>query len=121
VRARGGVLVTPNWLLYVTGGLAYGDVATNGTISGTNAGVPVAASFTTSSTQVGWTVGAGLEGRLGGNWTGKIEYLYIDLGTVNGGPFVTTIAALGGGFVVGNFSSKITDNILRVGLNYQFH
>jgi outer membrane immunogenic protein len=120
VRGRAGVLVTPDWLLYATGGLAYGDVATNGTIS-TIAAVPVAASFSTNSTQVGWTVGAGLEGRLGGNWTGKIEYLYMDLGTVNGGPLVTTIPALGGGFVTGNFSSKITDNILRVGVNYQFH
>jgi hypothetical protein len=32
------------------------------------------------NTKAGWTLGGGLEGRLGGNWTAKIEYLYLDLG-----------------------------------------
>jgi outer membrane immunogenic protein len=37
---------------------------------------------------VGWTIG--LEGVVSGNWTAKIEYLYVDLGTVSGS-FVTPI------------------------------
>jgi outer membrane immunogenic protein len=80
-------------------------------------------------TKIGWTVGAGAELALGGNWTAKIEYLFVDLGSFNTtftgfpGCFGTTGGAINvchpqvAG--VGNISSKITDNIVRVGLNYQ--
>jgi hypothetical protein len=30
--------------------------------------------------KVGWTVGTGVEDVVSGDWTAKIEYLYIDLG-----------------------------------------
>ena len=80
---------------------------------------PVAASFSDSSTKIGWTLGAGLEGVLSGNWTGKIEYIYVDLGTVSGA-FATPIVTTSGAFLVSRFSSRITDNILRVGVNYKF-
>jgi hypothetical protein len=33
--------------------------------------------------KAGWTAGAGIEGRLFGNVTGKIEYLYMDFGTIS--------------------------------------
>jgi hypothetical protein len=49
------------------------------------------------------------------------EYLYVDLGTVSGGPFVTGIAPpVRASFVNGAFSSRVTDNILRVGVNRKF-
>jgi len=115
VRARGGILVTPRVLLYGTGGLAYGDVRTAETITNT----AVSQVFSTTDTRVGWTVGAGIEGAIGGNWTAKAEYLYIDLGRTNG-TYVTNFAANGGGFISSNYSSRITDNILRVGVNYRF-
>ena len=49
----------------------------------------------------------------------SLEYLYVDLGTVNGS-FQTAIGGLGGGVLSSNYSSRITDNILRVGVNYKF-
>jgi outer membrane immunogenic protein len=119
LRGRlGTTFVNPNWLFYVTGGLAYGSIQTNGTISGFNAlGVGVGTGFSNSATNVGWTVGVGLEGRLMGNWTAKAEYLYVDLGTV------TTNAANTLNFIpiALALNSNITDNIFRVGVNYQFH
>jgi outer membrane immunogenic protein len=36
------------------------------------------------------------------------------------GSFLTTSAALGGGVITSNFRSRITDNVLRVGVNYKF-
>jgi outer membrane immunogenic protein len=111
VRARGGILLTPRVLLYATGGLAYGGVNTGETIGGLG--------FSTTDTRVGYTVGAGIEGAIGGNWTAKLEYLYVDLGRTSGS-FATTIAALGGGTLTSNYSSRITDNVLRVGVNYRF-
>jgi outer membrane immunogenic protein len=113
VRGRAGVLVTPTVLLYGTGGLAYGEVKSSESIG------LVPSLFSTTSTNVGWTVGAGIEGAIGGNWTAKLEYLYVDLGRVSGS-FLTPFAALGGGFITSNFSSRITDNIVRVGVNYRF-
>ena len=80
---------------------------------------PVAASFGNTSTRVGWTVGAGVEGVVSGNWTAKLEYLYVDLGNVSGS-FVTPIVAPSGDFVTASYTSHVTDNILRVGLNYRW-
>ena len=114
VRGRIGYLADPKLLLYVTGGLAYGDVESSAVIG--NAGT---AFSSVSNTHVGYTVGAGIEGVIGGNWTARLEYLYVDLGTVNGS-FLTTIGGLGGGVLSSNYSSRITDNILRVGVNYKF-
>jgi outer membrane immunogenic protein len=101
------------FLLYATGGLAYGQVDTKETIGG-----PVLLSAPTT-TNVGWTAGAGIEGAIGGGWTARLEYLYVDLGKVNGS-FVTAIPALSGGVIVSNYSSHITDNVVRFGINYKF-
>jgi outer membrane immunogenic protein len=116
VRARGGVLVTPRILFYATGGLAYGQVNSSETISGS--------AFSASDTRVGYTVGGGIEGAIGGNWTAKLEYLFVDLGRASGS-FATTIPASGGGAVTSgalasNYSSHVTDNVLRFGVNYNF-
>lgn len=130
VRGRVGPTVTPTILAYVTGGLAYGEVRATNTVTGTNLVgaqgvntpptlVGVLASSTNSSTRVGWTVGVGVEGVVSGNWTAKLEYLYVDLGNVSGS-FVTPIIAPSGSFVTSSYSSHITDNILRVGFNYRW-
>ncbi|WOH68254.1 porin family protein [Bradyrhizobium sp. BWA-3-5] len=113
VRGRVGVLATPQVLFYATGGLAYGEVNTSAVIGAGAFG------FNAHDTRVGYTVGAGVEGAIGGNWTAKLEYLYMDLGRTSG-TFLTTIPALGGGVLSYNYSSRITDNIVRVGLNYKF-
>jgi outer membrane immunogenic protein len=113
VRGRAGVLVDPKVLLYVTGGLAYGAVNTSEAIGV----VPVY--FSKTDTRFGYTVGAGIEGVIGGNWTAKLEYLWVDLGKTSGS-FLTPLVAPGGGFLTSNFSSRITDNVLRVGVNYKF-
>ena len=107
VRGRAGVLVSPTVLLYATGGLAYGAVNTSEVIG-------ILPGFSSTTTNVGWTVGAGIEGVISGNWTAKLEYLYVDLGTVSG-----TFSALGG-TINSSYSSHITDNVLRVGVNYKF-
>ncbi len=121
LRGRvGTTALSPTWLAYATGGLAYGSIDTSGTISGFNGvGAPVVAGFTNETVKLGWTLGVGLEGRIMGNWTAKIEYLYIDLGTVsfNG---INALAANPNPIAVSG-TSHITDNILRVGVNYQFH
>jgi outer membrane immunogenic protein len=116
LRARLGVTVTPDAIAYVTGGAAVGEVMTAGTLFGFDSdGNPVNTIANSHNTKAGWAVGGGLEGRLVGNWTAKIEYLYLDLGTV------TTIPApaLSATTAVA-FNSRVTDNLLRIGVNYKF-
>jgi outer membrane immunogenic protein len=121
VRGRAGILVTPAVLLYGTGGLAYGEVDTAGSISGPTLQGPGSAVFPNlTSTRVGWTAGAGIEGVIGGNWTAKLEYLYMDLGTAGFGPLATNILVPVRTNAGVSYSSHFTDNIQRVGINYKF-
>jgi outer membrane immunogenic protein len=129
VRGRIGGLVDPKVLLYATGGLAYGQIGVSNTIGGLNItgpqGVngttitPFTGAFSQSTLRAGWTLGVGVEGVISGNWTAKLEYLYIDLGSVSGS-FVTPLIAPSGALAVSSYTSRITDNILRVGVNYKF-
>jgi len=82
---------------YVTGGVAFGDVRAS------QAGVG-----SVKDTNVGWTVGAGVEAAVAANWTAKLEYLYVDLGDVNCTPCIAPTNV--------DFSS----HVLRAGLNFRF-
>ena len=108
VRGRIGLLATPKVLFYLTAGLAYGEVDSNETV-----GVIAPLAFSSSNTHVGWAAGAGVEGVISGNWTARLEYLYVDLGTVSGSFTLPNTN-------VSSYSSHVTDNILRVGVNYKF-
>ncbi len=105
VRGRVGIATGPV-LTYVTAGWAYGSVKT--TLTET---VGATAAFSSNQNRGGWTWGSGVEASLGGNWTGKIEYLYVNLGdrldtfTLNGFPQA--------------MSTDIREQIFRVGLNYR--
>jgi outer membrane immunogenic protein len=117
-RGRGGVLVTPSVLLYVTGGLAYGSLQTDVGLSGfTATGVPVTVVGSRSVDKFGWTIGGGVEAMFAANWSAKLEYLYADLGSVSNSVILPTA----GGFPLGaNVTSRVTDSIIRAGINYHF-
>ncbi|MCW5702229.1 MAG: porin family protein [Bradyrhizobium sp.] len=116
IRGRAGFTATDSLLLYVTGGVAFGNVN-----YGLNFAFPATNDFhtiATSNTETGWTVGAGAEWAFTPNWTVKAEYLYVDLGdrtlvsvpAGRAGNLATTLTA--------NYENKY--NIVRVGLNYKF-
>ncbi len=112
LRGRFGYLITPQLMYYATGGLAYGHVEVSGTTQ-----VPAGISaFSASKTNTGFSLGGGIEGSvwLPPNWTWKLEYLYLNLGTLDA---ATSLNAGGGTTTHIEFS----DNIVRAGLNYQFH
>ena len=70
VRGRFGP-TWDRWFAYATGGLAYGRVHAWDAFYGTSG----------SKTRVGWTAGAGIEAALMSNWSARVEYLYVDLGS----------------------------------------
>jgi outer membrane immunogenic protein len=132
VRGRIGLVAAPNFLIYGTGGLAYGGVnsrtgineAFSGPLAadlGLNGTFPASGNF--SETRVGWTVGAGGEWMFTSNWSAKLEYLHYDLGSANYGTPVgnfgltpTTLL-----YTLGQSSStNFRGDIVRVGLNYKF-
>ena len=149
LRARLGATPTPESLIYATGGLAVGRIKTSGSVSGSSLGLtdgvtqgvaidvdadgnpievpvdvpiviasadPTSTTFFSQKTKAGWTVGAGAEVRLGGNWTGKVEYLYLDFGNVS----TTAVLPTNSTPLAITFNSRVTENLVRVGLNYKF-
>lgn len=113
-RVRLGVEPANYWLLYVTGGLAFGGINSTSTVSFTTAGTTTTVTSSASNTQVGWTIGGGVEWAFSGRWSAKLEYLYMDFGT-----FTNTFAGTGA-YLTLTASSHVTDNILRAGINYRF-
>ncbi|HKS84675.1 MAG TPA: outer membrane protein [Pseudolabrys sp.] len=104
-RARVG-WAFDRWMPYVTGGWAFG----HGKIEGTAISATTVA-FNGGHDYSGWTVGGGVEWAFLNNWSAKVEYLYIDFGD---GPTVAVSPALN---IV---SGRMTDNVVRAGLNYKF-
>ena len=113
-RARVGLTAGPV-LSYVTAGLAYGHVQTSGSFVGF---APPAIPFALDKTRSGLAVGSGVEASLGGNWTAKIEYLYVNLGQSNTVVDTAPAAVIFGAPVT--VSAQARDHVYRGGLNYRF-
>jgi outer membrane immunogenic protein len=105
-RGRLGWTVTPNLLLYGTGGAAYGDISA--TVTPANVGT----TGTQSATKTGWAAGGGIEWMFYRNWTAKVEYLRVDLGS-----FTCTPGNCG---LIPAVGVKFEADIVRAGLNLKF-
>jgi outer membrane immunogenic protein len=116
IRGRIGFLAAPTWLLYATGGAAIAEVKGNFNFTDTFAAATESAAF--RDTRLGWTAGVGTEYAVGGGWSLKAEYLYVDLGRSTG----TSTNLLGGAFPTNVFTHSVDlkSNIVRVGVNYKF-
>jgi outer membrane immunogenic protein len=108
VRGRAGFTLA-GWLLYATGGYAYGRLDTNATAT---VGATTAALSMTDYLS-GWTVGGGIELEFAPRWTVKAEYLYVDLGNANHSWVFPGVATV-------NDSAHVTQNVIRAGLNFRF-
>ena len=68
LRARFGATITPNAIVYLTGGAAVTGLRTAGTEFGFDVtGAPLFNSFSNMTINAGWTIGGGIEARLCGN------------------------------------------------------
>ena len=107
VRGRLG-WASDHTLLFITGGVAWGDVTNT-------ASAPIFAPGCRqgfSGTRTGWTFGGGVEHALTDHFTVKLEALYVDFGT-------KSISSNVSGCNFG-YQAKTTAAIGRLGLNYKF-
>jgi outer membrane immunogenic protein len=132
IRGRAGY-AWDRLLLYVTGGLAAGEIKSQTNLTFATTGSPFGIPFTTFSgathvasttaDRAGWVMGGGAEYAFAPHWSLKTEILYIDLGTVSyNSPLVaaTPAGTVGAGY---SWSTKIRerDEVARIGLNYKLN
>jgi outer membrane immunogenic protein len=103
LRARAGMLLTPNFLAYVHGGVAFAGV------EGNWVGGPWNGSG--DKTRTGWVAGGGLEYKWTQNLSAFTEYSYADFGSYS-------FANVGGPAV--RFDNDIRVQTIKVGFNYRF-
>jgi outer membrane immunogenic protein len=123
VRGRLG-FTWDRYLVYGTGGAAWGKVDTSinaNCLLGGLAGCGVSATPQNvtgnfSTTKSGWTAGGGIEAMLTPNWTVRVEYLRVDLGTVSN----TFVLPPSGSGQTASWSRSVAYDIVRFGLNYKF-
>ncbi|MEI9424606.1 porin family protein [Mesorhizobium sp. Cs1299R1N1] len=96
LRARLGYAVTPEILLYGTGGLAGRSLKVEDTVLGAS----------DTATMLGWTAGVGTDIKLTDNVFGRVEYRYTDFGSKS--------------FEGGIGKVKATDNRVTFGLGMKF-
>ena len=120
IRGRLGYTYAPNLLLFATGGAAFSDFKVTSSYSDNAVhGFPGGTGFGVSSeAKAGWTVGGGAEWMFARQWSVKAEYLYVDLGTKFINVPLSNTAVFQQLMIV---NANLTTNIVRVGLNYQFH
>lgn len=114
MRGRIGFEPANGLLLYVTGGLAYGEgkLALSTTAATTQTPVGFGSPTTTFSTfmttrdkmLVGYAIGIGAEYAFNRRWSMKGEYLYVDLGRAG----------------IGDQRVSFNTNVGRLGINYHF-
>ena len=127
-RARLGGLVSPNLLLYGTGGLAWTRFVTNTTQTqsvgaAANGSFTADASATTVAVQspvwmFGWVAGVGGEAKIyNSNWLFRVEYLHFDFGD-RGGSTLTNTSGVTATSV--QTSGHLTADVVRAGISYKF-
>jgi outer membrane immunogenic protein len=129
LRARAGLLVVPNVLLYATGGASWihmeasafcGSIRPTGWCAGpVGPGSNLGTESGVTTTRVGWTAGAGAEALLWSNWLMRIEYRYADYGTLDFTLFPGA-GACGAGCDTIAANATLTTHTVLVGFAYKF-
>lgn len=104
-----------DWFLaYATGGYAGGDITFTQTFSDTFTPFPTQI-VENSEFRSGYSVGGGIEVMIESGASIKVEYLYLDLGDIQAnGPIAS-------GTTTSNGTAEVTDQMIRVGINFQMN
>lgn len=116
IRGRAGWAVAPQFLLYVTGGGAWGDVNYH-TVDIHAAGPAFPATFDSSGNRSGWVAGVGGEWAFTPNWIARLEYLRYELQ----GASASGIPRVGFPAELSTFTwSTLKIDTVRAGISYKF-
>jgi outer membrane immunogenic protein len=114
IRGRLGFLVMPTAMIYGTGGVAFQQAKYGVSCARATPGWCLAdRSQTESDTRIGWTLGAGIEAQLFGNWLGRVEYRYADFGNKTLNFFPSTIDAV-------TARTSLKTHTVQAGIAYKF-
>jgi len=108
LRGRAGFAVD-RFLIYGTGGVGYGEFKNTQTLTTTLSSLTT----TKSDQRMAWVFGGGVEAAIDAHWRVRAEYLYMDTGNIH-----TTYSLAG--VVAITETSRMTNNVVRLGLNYRF-
>jgi outer membrane immunogenic protein len=117
VRGRAGVAVN-NFLFYGTAGVAFGQTKAHQVVTNIIPCCLVTAVSSASENHIGWTAGGGVEWMYSRNWSVKVEYLYVDLGSADYRFIGTTF--VGTPHTTDSFPADLTFHVVRLGVNYRF-
>jgi outer membrane immunogenic protein len=121
IRGRLGVTVTPTFLVYGTGGAAFGQTKLGSSESCPTAVPPCGSepsmNIVSSHTSVGWTAGGGVEWMFAPQWSVKAEYLYVDLGSQSN---TITYTYLPNNTSTLTSTVRDTEHVVRGGINFHF-
>lgn len=123
VRSRIGITpFDPRFMIYATGGLAYGRSNETASIFAMiPTGQPLELfPFSFGSTRMGWAAGAGVEWAMTPNWSIKGEWLHIDLKGRSGIQATTFFGPQALPQDIMFYQSKHYTNVFRAGVNYRF-
>jgi outer membrane immunogenic protein len=126
LRGRLGFIVAPSFLIYGTGGVAFGQtqfrfaaghlvtlqIPGYGSASAIGDGGAIM-----TPPRAGWTAGVGFEWMFARNWSAKFEYLYYDLGSVSAS---FPLAMAGDPYAMTKATARANGEIFRAGVNYHF-
>jgi outer membrane immunogenic protein len=118
LRARIGSLVTPNTLVFATGGFAWQSLEIASSCVVSLGFCSFNENESVSRLLPGWTAGVGLEQKISARWVARIEYLYAEFATFNHQFFAAT-------FVPGaddryTASVRPATHTVDVGIAYKF-
>jgi outer membrane immunogenic protein len=120
LRGRVGILATPTFLLYGTGGVAFTDNGGKQNLVITQGAFTGFFNNTNDDVRVGWTAGAGAEWGFAPNWSAKLEYLHVGFERQTDNVLFTGNLAAGFPGSAATISRRTDFDIVRAGINYRF-
>jgi outer membrane immunogenic protein len=101
-------------LIYATAGAAFANPGFRQTNTYATLGPAGVENISISGVRAGWAAGAGWEYMFASNWSGKIDYLHVDFGTLTG------ISVIPVQTVNVTHTTAFTADVVRAGINYRF-
>jgi outer membrane immunogenic protein len=117
-RARVGYLVTPDLLVYATGGAAWQHIDATSTCGRFSGNCDGFTNSTDTKTKLGYTIGGGIETMVWGHWLLRGEFRYSDFGTITNTDVRTDLPLTD--VLTASYKLRLTTETALIGAAYKF-